>query len=207
MRTTDQPPSDQTPGPNLRHQRAGEWRQIGAIGTAARVVVGMLLLGSVVQGEYRAGFVPAARALGLVGFPAVLLAWPWMRVRRTSARFQATGPVGFALNCLIFLAVYLTSICVPALAFTSDAALIFYGASMLLAALWGYAGCEVLALSNWVLHRDDQVGCIVFAPVDQLAYRESRHEREARSGFPVSPKSGEATYPSRAGGPRPRGIV
>jgi hypothetical protein len=29
---------------------------------------------------------------------------------------------------------------------------------MLLAAARGYAGCEVLAVSNWLLHRDDQVG-------------------------------------------------
>src|SRR5207253_2959744 len=30
--------------------------------------------------------------------------------------------------------------------------------------LGGDAGCEVLAVSNWILHRDDQVGCLVFAP-------------------------------------------
>jgi hypothetical protein len=53
---------------------------------------------------------------------------------------------------------------------TSDAALIFYGASMWLAALRGYAGCEVLAASNWLLHRDDQVGCALFWPVDQLEH-------------------------------------
>jgi hypothetical protein len=46
----------------------------------------------------------------------------------------------------VFLALYLPE---P----TSDAALIFYGASMLLAALRGYAGCEVLAVSNWRLRR------------------------------------------------------
>jgi hypothetical protein len=35
-----------------------------------------------------------------------------------------------------------------------------------LAAARGYAGCEVLAISNWVLRRDDQIGCLVFGPVD-----------------------------------------
>jgi hypothetical protein len=49
------------------------------------------------------------------------------------------------------------------------------GASMWLAALRGYAGCEVLAASNWLLGRDDQVGCAVFWPVDQL-----EHHRTAR---------------------------
>ena len=40
------------------------------------------------------------------------------------------------------------------------------GLAMLLAAARGYAGCEVLAISNWLLRRDDQLGCMVFAPVD-----------------------------------------
>jgi hypothetical protein len=42
----------------------------------------------------------------------------------------------------------------------------FVGTSMLLAAARGYAGCEVLAISNWLLRRDDQLGCMVFAPAD-----------------------------------------
>jgi hypothetical protein len=35
---------------------------------------------------------------------------------------------------------YTTAWCAPAIGFTGDAALIFYGASMLLAAARGYAG-------------------------------------------------------------------
>jgi hypothetical protein len=68
----------------------------------------------------------------------------------------------------VFLALYLTPWYAPPLRFTSDAALLFYGASMLLAGLRGYAGCEVLAVSNWLLRRDDQVGCVVFSPIDQF---------------------------------------
>ena len=143
-------------------------RQIGIIGTASRVVLGLVFVGSVVWGEWARGFHLAAWALGLVGFPALLLAWQWGRARRTTTQFCATGPVGFALNCGIFFALYLTPFYAPALAFTSDAALLFYGSSMLLAALRGYAGCEVLAISNWLLRRDDQVGCVVFAPIDHL---------------------------------------
>jgi hypothetical protein len=74
---------------------------------------------------------------------------------------RATGPVAHALNVAVFVVLYLLE---P----TSDAALLFYGASMWLAALGGYAGCEVLAVSNWLLRRDDQVGCAVFWPVDRL---------------------------------------
>ncbi len=46
---------------------------IGAMGTAARLLVGLVLLGSVLQGELAGPFRPAAWLLGLVGFPAVLL--------------------------------------------------------------------------------------------------------------------------------------
>ncbi len=38
----------------------------------------------------------------------------------------------------------------------SNAVLVFYGGSMVVAALRGQAGCEVLALSNWVLGLIDE---------------------------------------------------
>jgi hypothetical protein len=136
-------------------------RQIGALGTIARIIVGALLLGSVIQGHVARGFHLSAWLLGLVGFPAVVAGLQWLRARRTPTRLEATGVVGHAVNLAVFLALYLSE---P----TSDAALLFYGASMWLAAVLGYAGCEVLAASNWLLGRDDQVGCALFWPVDQL---------------------------------------
>ena len=149
---------------NIKRQATSRRRQIGPIGTAARVVVGALLLGSVVQGHLARGLHPSSWVLGLLGLPAVLLGWQWLRARRTPIPLRATGPVGHTLNLAVFLALYL-------LEATSDAALLFYGASMLLAALRGYAGCEVLAVSNWLLRRDDQVGCALFWPIDQLKRR------------------------------------
>ena len=85
--------------------------------------------------------------------------------------FQATGPLRTAINMGVFFALVLTPWYAPRLSFTSDAALIFYGASMLLAAVRGYGGCEVLAISNWVLRTDDQVGCFVLGPVDDAERR------------------------------------
>jgi len=58
---------------------------------------------------------------------------------------------------------------------------LFYGASMLLAAVRGDAGCEVLAVSNWLLGRDDQIGCLVFWPIDRA---ERRRTRAATSASP-----------------------
>ena len=159
--------SDQVAGTDERGLHRGR-RHIGPIGTAARIVVGLGLLGSVTFGHLDGEFRPVPWILGLVGFPVLLLAWQWLRSRRTDVRFQAVGPVAHVLNIGMFLALYLTPDYAPALSATSDAALLFYGASMLLAALRGYAGCEVLAVSNWLLRRDDQVGCLVFAPVDLM---------------------------------------
>ena len=54
------------------------------------------------------------------------------------------------------------------ISFTRDAAFLFYGSSLLLAVFRGYAGCEVVAISNLLLRRDDQVGCMVFSPMGRL---------------------------------------
>jgi hypothetical protein len=154
-------------------------RHIGGIGTAARVVLGLafLVLGvtggrvSVMHGQVGIGFEPLAIVVGLVGFPAIVLAWQWLRARIAPTRLEATGPFSTAVNMLVLAALLLTPWYAPPLAFTSVAALVFYGASMLLAALRGYSGCEVTAISNWILGRDDQVGCLVLSPVDDLERR------------------------------------
>ena len=159
------------PGRPQAADPAARTRVIGTAGTAARIVVGVVLLGSVVSGEASRGWHPAAWVLALLVFPAAALAAAWLRGRRHPAGLRATGPAGHAVNAAVFAALYATPWYAPLLGFTSDAALIFYGASMLLAAARGYAGCEVLAVPNWLLRRDDQVGCIVFAPVDALEHR------------------------------------
>jgi hypothetical protein len=149
--------------PDAQPQR----RAIGAAGTVARIMVGVFLVGSVVAGEVTRGFHPAAWLLGLVGFPVIVLTVTWLRARRRPSRICATGPVGHLVNAAVFAALYTTVWYAPAIGFTSDATLIFYGAAMLLAAARGYAGCEVMAVSNLLLRRDDQVGCVLFASVDR----------------------------------------
>lgn len=159
---------DRPPVANARPCPPATGRAIGPRGTAARTLVGVGLLASVVVGHATGGWRPLSWLLALLVFPAVALAVHWVRVRRGGAGLHATGAVGHVVNLAVFLALYLTPWYAPALEATSDAALIFYGASMLLAAARGYAGCEVLAASNWVLRRDDQVGCALFAPLDHV---------------------------------------
>jgi hypothetical protein len=150
----------------------GHRREIGPIGTTARLVAGLLLVGSVVYGQLGSQHVrPATWALGLIGFPALVLAWHAWRIRRHPVRFYDASPLSYALGALLFLVLYLTWWYAPALSVTSDAALIFFGSTMVLTTLRGDAGCEILTLSNWLLRRHDQIACAVFAPIDTLEQR------------------------------------
>lgn len=151
-------------------------RNIGLIGTMARLGIGLWLAGSVVYGQLVTHFVPATHtfaswALGLIGLPALVLAWHWWRIRRNSARFQYISPLSIALGVVLPLALYFTWWYAPAFSVTSDAVLLFVGGSMVLAALRGYAGCELLSLSNWLLRRYDQITCAFFTPIDYLEQR------------------------------------
>jgi hypothetical protein len=151
-------------------------RAIGLLGTLARLGVGGWLLVDVATAFQVAEWYEPV--LGLVIFPALLMFGQWLRLRYTVAPLRATGPVSVLVNVAIFLALWLTPWYFPPVAFTSDAVLYFAGASMLVAAVRGYAGCEVLAVSNWLLGRDDQVGCFVFAPLDALEARLSGNTRQ-----------------------------
>jgi hypothetical protein len=170
-------------------QSGANRRQIGRIGTTARILLGFVLLSFgalggriiLVHGRPQLEWDWAALALGLVGFPAVLLVLQGIRMNRNSARLDETGPLPTTLNILVF-ALLVSAASVPAIAFVGFAAFVFYGASMLLAAARGYGGCEVLAASNWVLRRDDQVGCLVLSPVDNLEKQRLQASSTPRSG-------------------------
>ena len=103
-------------------------------------------------------------ALGFVAFPGVVLAAHGLWLRYAGQKLQATSELGFCLGMGAIAALLIIEQ-------TQDAALLFFGNSLLLAAAKGYAGCEVLAISNWLLRRDDQVGCLLYSPLDQLEAR------------------------------------
>ena len=163
-------PSSEAANSPTTDQAVRPHRGIGPIGTSVRLLVGLLLVGLIVYGQLASAgrLTPVTWVLGLLGFPALVLAWHAWRIRRHPAPFSDTSPLSFILSLALPLALYLTGWLVPPLWFTSDATLIFVGASLLLAALRGSAGCEFLALSNWLLRRSDQLACAVFTPLDSL---------------------------------------
>jgi hypothetical protein len=136
-------------------------RAIGPLGTIARIAVGFGLIALAVTLD---GVAWRDLALGLIGIPAMVLLGQWVRLRFTRNPLRATGPVGHLLNMVLVVVLLVPSA-------TRPATLVWLGISMMLAAWRGYAGCESLAISNWLLRRDDQVGCVVFWPLDEIEAR------------------------------------
>jgi hypothetical protein len=100
-------------------------------------------------------------AIGLLAFPVVITTALWLRARARPAPLRATGPIAHVLNIVIAAVLF-------ALPTTAGPTFVFYGTSMLVATLRRAGGCEVTAISNLVLRRDDQVGCVLFGAVDLI---------------------------------------
>ncbi len=139
-------------------------RQIRFWGSVARLVVGV---GAVVA----AAFIGVSRVDLVFG----LIVLPIAEVAIAAARGWNAAPLrlyGNAGHCINW------GIGILAFSFIPIAALLFYGASILLAVARGYAGCEILAISNWVRGRDDQIVCPIFSPIDHAEARLAGVEQE-----------------------------
>ena len=151
-------------------------RATGPVGKAGRVLVGLgLLYLGLADTPFKWGLAWHEALLGLLAFPAVTILGIllWKALAGTSAPIRATGHIGLCATT----GVLGTLLAVP---FTQEAAALFLGSALLLAAIRGYAGCEVTAISNWILRRDHQVGCLVFSPLDAAEAHFSSKSSEAR---------------------------
>src|SRR5260221_10307045 len=136
----------------MKRDEGGMERRIGTIGTLARLILGFILFGSVFYGHFIKGPLrPLPWVIGLLVFPAIFVTGQYLRARRNPARLEANSPLATIFNVIILFAFYFSPLYAPSVGFMSDAVLIFYGLSMLVAALRGYGGGETLCLSNWVL--------------------------------------------------------
>lgn len=143
-------------------------RRIGRWGTVTRVVGGA-------AGGIAALLTGADRGdalLGLVLVPAAVAMAVRLRGRHTLP-LRLYGPNA----CCVLIGVGFAFF-----AINPQAAWLFFAESTLLAAARGYAGCEVLAVPNWLLARDDQVACPVFTPIDRLEARARGELNDAATG-------------------------
>ena len=135
-------------------------RGIGPVGTASRAVVGLILVyiaGGASGLEWHGEWYDAVG--GLVALPALTVAVGLAARRYASGPLRLTGPLAIAVNCGVIVALVVNP-------YTGGAATLFYAATLLIGAWRGQAGCEGTVISNWILRRDDQVGCPVFSPID-----------------------------------------
>ena len=141
-------------------------RRIGPVGTSLRVTVGFALL-YLAGGADGLSWAPESydAVLGLVAIPALTVVLGLWARRRGAGPIRWTGWPAIALNCAVIVALVANP-------YTGDATTFFYAGALVVAAWRGLPGCEVTVLSNWILRRDDQVGCPVFSPIDAL---EARH--------------------------------
>jgi hypothetical protein len=144
-------------------------RQIGPIGTIGRAAVGLAAIAFAVAQGLGAWNVAA----GLVGLP--LLAGGLFAL---TAAAYGRGRVGHALStpartwAISVLVLVMVIAVATAITYVTpiDAGAIwlFFGASLLLGAARGDAGCEVLAVVNAFTGRRESTGCIAFAPLDSI---------------------------------------
>jgi hypothetical protein len=126
-------------------------REIGPVGTAARVVTALALF------FIAGGATFSSWSLDLDEVVIGLVAQ-----RSHPGPIRLTGLLGVALNLAAIVALIANDVTGP------EGAVIFYGATMLIAAFRGQAGCEATVVSNLVLGRDDQIGCPMFGPIDEV---------------------------------------
>ena len=150
-------------------------RGIGPVGTALRIGggLGLLYLAVGAGGPSAWSLEWHDPAIGFVALPAitVLLGLAARRVAGQPVRFD--GPLGVALNAGVIVALVANP-------YTGGGATLFYGATLLVAAWRGQAGCETTVLPNLILGRDDQIGCPTLSPIDAAeAHLRRRHATAA----------------------------
>ena len=139
-------------------------RAIGPIGTVTRLVAGMALI--------TVAFVDWAQLRSLYSaFLMVALGWlalPAGLVALVKLRGKDKPPLNFGGPGAMLIQAALIAIALARVGWLSGGILLFFGASLLLAAARGYAGCEILAVSNLMFYRRDVMGCVLFTPIDRL---------------------------------------
>ena len=148
-------------------------RRIGPFGTGARGAAGLalLVLGLLDKpAGLIGGFELHELLLGLVAFPAATVALGLLARHYVEGPLRFTGATGIVVNCGVIVALF-------AIPYTTGAAALFYGTTLLVGAWRSQPDCEVTVLSNLILARSDQIGCPVFMPIDAMEARHapSRH--------------------------------
>ncbi|MGH2834289.1 MAG: hypothetical protein ACRDK2_16085 [Solirubrobacteraceae bacterium] len=156
----------------------GSGRQIGPIGTLARTAGGVVAIALPIALDGFSGWeaVVALVALPLVAVvAAALLTWAfrWLAPGALGSRHAICSLPGCSLIAVMVGAN--AALVAPTSANGNVTIWVWLGASMLLAAARGYGGCEVLAISNLITGRNEQIGCLLYTPIDTAERRLRAH--------------------------------
>lgn len=156
-------------------------RRIGPIGTLSRGLAGLALLYLAVSdgGRLTWDLRWYEVALGLGALPAVMLGIGLAARSLAGRPVRFTGPLALAVNAALGVALFANE-------YAAGGAALFVGTTLLVAAWRAQPGCELTVLSNTILRRDDQIGCFVFTPIDELERRLTMRNRQRRDGAEAS---------------------
>jgi hypothetical protein len=126
----------------------------------ARLIGGVVLLDLALLDGREWGLRWYDALIGLVVLPAVMVVLGLAARRYADGPVQLTSSVAMVANCVVIAAM----VAIPSFAIGTA---LFYGVTMLVAASRAQPECESTVLSNWILSRDDQIGCPLFSPLDR----------------------------------------
>ena len=153
-------------------------RRIGPIGTTTRLIAAATLLYLALFDGTSWGLHWYDAVLGLVVLPGLMLTIALVARHRGTGPIQFTGATATMLNCAVIVALLVNR-------YTVGGAELFYGVTVIAAAWRAQPGCEATVISNWILRRDDQIGCPTFSPIDHAEARRGsrtkRHHVRART--------------------------
>jgi hypothetical protein len=139
-------------------------RRIGPIGTTTRLVAAAGLLYLALFDGMSWGLEWYDAVVGFGVLPAAVIAFGLAVHRYASGPVRFTGSAGTTANCLLLVGLGVNP-------YTAGGAALFYGATLLVAVWRGQPGCEATVVSNAILGRDDQIGCPLFSPIDEVEAR------------------------------------
>jgi hypothetical protein len=152
-------------------------RRIGPIGSMTRLLAAAGLVYLALFDGTSWGLEWYDATVGLGALPAAAIAFGLLARHYASDPVRFTGSAGTTANCFVLVALAVNP-------YTAGGAALFYGTTLLVAAVRAQPGCEATVLPNAILGRDDQLGCPVFSPIDEaearLRARRSTHGRESR---------------------------
>jgi hypothetical protein len=163
-------PADSTVS-NPRERR----RALGPIGTAARAIAGGLLILVPIASDGLARW----DAFGaLIVLPALSLALGQLLAAGVTRLAEVTGRLAsdvtrtwsVHLSALVLILVSATALTYVT-PIDAGAIWLFFGVSLVVAAVRGDAGCEAVAIPNAIFRRRERIGCVVFVLVDSLEGR------------------------------------